>query len=223
MEGKRQFWHLNKTNTWPFSRFMGSPHVCEKKTHMQFTSWTECYQFYIVLHLKVRRQKPGRKHLLLMKGEPKGPFTKRYFGAIQGSSPCTGQYSRVTVSISTCKLFRAGQRWRGYRVCPLSTCHDLSDSLRRGPPASIQSHPGISLGHGRRGLARSGVALLQDGGMQAGKQVGCPDLTRVWALVLNGSWVHGEWMRQRWQLTLRCLHQKSEDNVHWCFAGPPRG
>lgn len=40
----------------------------------------------------------------------------------------------------------------------------------------------------------------------------------VWGAVLNGSWVHGEWIRQRCHLTLRFLsHLKTEDNVHWSF------
>lgn len=61
--------------------------------------------------------------------------------------------------------------------------------------------------------------------MRAGKPVRSLDLAGVWALVLNGSCVHGgEGMRQRCHRTLRSLsHLDSEDNAHWSFlAGPQR-
>lgn len=54
---------------------------------------------------------------------------------------------------------------------------------------------------------------LRDGEM-SDRWGGGPDLAGVWVLILNESWVRGEWMRQRCHLTLRSLcHLKSEGSL----------
>lgn len=137
-------------------------------------------------------------------------------------------------------------RWKGDRLGPLQTHHALCSPLSRLPAASSPKQPvkeGLGSGASPRGgrvittqrdqsssgpgqgaPARSGAALLRDGGMWAGRQVRVSDVAGVWALVLNGSWVHVEWMRQRCPLALTALcHLKSEDNAKWPpFTGPQR-
>lgn len=122
---------------------------------------------------------------------------------------------------------------------PLSSNHRVKGSRSGASPKGgrvTKANPSqgwVQAGEGRPGQVwsstplrwRDGLAKRLGGGVRGWVWV-CvyPYLSGVRVLVLNGSWVHGEWIWQRCHLTLRFLsHLNTEDNVHWSFfTGPLR-